>query len=398
MKLLTHADYLALRRFPALDGLRAIAAVLVVFFHYGGPDWLQGWAGVQLFFVLSGFLITTLMLREERRTGEISRSEFYLRRAFRILPVYFVILLVTAVGSALYGTFVSNGTGPALKYFLTFTNEFAGASPYGQSWSLGIEQKFYLVWPLVAIALGTVVLKRRAGAAALGMLLALVLVNFTTSHSNPGWPLHYFSILTGVLLAIALHGQRGFALLRPLTNPVAQVIVSIGFIGVHLSVKPIAGFLDGINGIPGHVLVIPVYALATAVLLTSLIAPGPVTTSLSTKPMLFVGERSYSLYLVQTVAATIIWFFWPAMSGLGQSVAVTALGLALASVLHVTVEIPMINVGRRVVTRQRAKAAVRAGVAQQNAAQQKATQQGAPQAPGPQSESSRLAIIGQAQP
>ncbi|NGY57767.1 acyltransferase [Lentzea sp. NEAU-D13] len=393
MKLLTHADYLALRRFPALDGLRAIAAVLVVFFHYGGPDWLQGWAGVQMFFVLSGFLITTLMLREERRTGEISLKEFYLRRAFRILPVYFVILLVTAVGSALFGTFVSNGIGPALKYFLTFTNEFAGASPYGQSWSLGIEQKFYLVWPLVAIALGTVVLKRRAGAAALGMLLALVIVNFTTSHSNPGWPLHYFSILTGVLLAVALHSRRGFALVRPLTNPVAQVIVSIGFIGVHLSVKPMAGFVDGINGIPGHVLVIPVYALATAVLLTALIAPGPATTFLSTKPMQFVGERSYSLYLVQTIAATVLWFFWPAMSGLGQSVLVTALGLALASVLYVTVEIPMINLGRRVITRQRAQAAVKAALAQQQA-----TQQGAPQAPTPQSESSRFATIGQAQP
>lgn len=393
MKLLTHADYLALRRFPALDGLRAIAAVLVVFFHYGGPDWLQGWAGVQMFFVLSGFLITTLMLREERRTGEISLKEFYLRRAFRILPVYFVILLVTVVGSALYGTFVSNGIGPALKYFLTFTNEFAGASPYGQSWSLGVEQKFYLVWPLVAIALGTVVLKRRAGAAALGMLLALVVVNFTASHSNPGWPLHYFSILTGVVLAIALHSPRGFALLRPLTNPVAQVIVSIGFVGAHLSVKPIAGFLDGTNGIPGHVLVIPVYALATAVLLTALIAPGPATTFLSTKPMQFVGERSYSLYLVQTIAATIIWFFWPAMSGLGQSAVVIALGLALASVLYVTVEIPMINLGRRVITRQRAAAAVKAAVARE-----KLAQQGAPQAPTPQSESSRFATIGQAQP
>ncbi|MCR3748229.1 acyltransferase family protein [Lentzea californiensis] len=389
MSSLTHADYLALRRFPALDGLRAIAAVLVVFFHYGGPDRLQGWAGVQMFFVLSGFLITTLMLREEQRTGRISLGEFYLRRGFRILPVYFVILLVTVVASAVAGTFLSNGIGPALPYFFSFTNEFADASPYGQSWSLGIEQKFYLVWPLVAIALGTVVLRRRAGAAALGMLLALVVVNFTASHSNPGWPLHYFSILAGVLLAVALHSPRGFALLRPLTNRVAQVVVAIGFVAVHLSVKPIAGFLDGINGIPGHVLVIPVYALATAVLLTAMIAPGPATTFLSVKPMQFVGERSYSLYLVQTIAATIIAFFWPALSGLGQAVVVTALGLALASVLYATVEIPMINLGRRVITRQRAKAAVRSGVAQQ----------GAPQAPAPQSaESSRLATIGQAQP
>lgn len=381
MKSLTHADYLALRRFPALDGLRALAAVMVVFFHYGGPDWLQGWAGVQMFFVLSGFLITTLMLREEQRTGRISLKEFYLRRSFRILPVYFVVLLVTAAGSALFGTFISNGIGPALKYFLTFTNEFAAHSPYDQSWTLGIEQKFYLVWPLVAVALGTVVLKRRAGAALLFMLLGLVLVNFTVAHRNPGWPLHYFSILTGVLLAIALHSPRGFAVLRPLANPVAQVIVSIGFIGVHLSLKPLAAFLNGMNGIQGHFLVIPVYAPATALLLAALVSPGPATTFLSTKPMQFVGERSYSLYLVQTIAATVVWFCWPSSSGLGQAVAVTALGLALASVLYRTVEVPLIDLGRRVITRQRVKA-----------------QQGAPQAPTPQSESSRLATIGQAQP
>ncbi|HEX7307158.1 acyltransferase [Lentzea sp.] len=371
MTSLTHADYLALRRFPALDGLRAIAAVLVVFFHYGGPDRLQGWAGVQMFFVLSGFLITTLMLREERRSGRISLKEFYLRRGFRILPVYFVVLLVTVVASALCGTFTSNGIGPALKYFLTFTNEFADASPYGQSWSLGVEQKFYLVWPLVAIALGTVVLKRRAGAAVLGMLLALVVVNFTAEHSNPGWPLHYFSILTGVLLAVALHSPRGFALLRPLTNPVAQLAVCLGFACVHLSVKPIAGFLDGINGIPGHVLVIPVYALATAVLLTALVAPGPATTVLSARPMQFVGERSYSLYLVQTIAATVIWFFWPRLAGLGQAVVVTALALALASVLYKVVEIPMINLGRRVIARGRETGVPRQGAARASTAPQR---------------------------
>ncbi len=386
MKSLTHAEYLALRRFPALDGLRAIAAVLVVFFHYGGPDWLQGWAGVQMFFVLSGFLITTLMLREERRTGRISLKEFYLRRAFRIMPVYLVVLLVAAVSSAFYGTFTSNGIGPSLKYFLTFTNEFAGISPYGQSWSLGIEQKFYLVWPLLAIALGTVVLRRRAGAALLGMLLALVVVNFTVSHSNPGWPLHYFSILTGALLAVALHSPLGFAVLRPLTHPAAQLVVPIGFASVHLGVKPIAAFLDGLNGIPGHVLVIPLYAVATAVLLTALVAPGPATAFLSTKPMQFVGERSYSLYLVQTVAATIIWFFWPALSGIEQAVAVTALGLALASVLYRTVEIPMIDLGRRVIARLRVdEAAV--------PAQSGPTQPGPGQSPEP----ARLATTGQAQ-
>src|SRR6187551_1792962 len=88
----THADYLAQRRFPGLDGLRAIAASMVVLFHFGGPDIVQGWIGVHLFFVLSGFLITTLLLREHDRAGRVALVDFYLRRAFRILPVYFLVL------------------------------------------------------------------------------------------------------------------------------------------------------------------------------------------------------------------------------------------------------------------------------------------------------------------
>src|SRR3954463_4667976 len=88
--MITHETYLATRRFDALDGVRAIAAVLVVVFHYGGPSWVRanGWIGVHLFFVLSGFLITTLALREEARNGRVSLAEFYIRRAFR----YYVIL------------------------------------------------------------------------------------------------------------------------------------------------------------------------------------------------------------------------------------------------------------------------------------------------------------------
>src|SRR5689334_3129720 len=81
---LSHSEYLALKRFPALDGLRAIAALMVVVFHNQGPDWVQGWIGVQIFFVISGYLITTLMLREEDRSGQISFKRFYARRIFRI--------------------------------------------------------------------------------------------------------------------------------------------------------------------------------------------------------------------------------------------------------------------------------------------------------------------------
>src|SRR5215471_12676618 len=94
---MSHADFRSLRRFAALDGVRAIAVLLVVVTHSRGPrplHYLAGWNGVTIFFVLSGFLITTLALREEEQSGRMSLRSFYVRRAFRILPLYMLVLLL----------------------------------------------------------------------------------------------------------------------------------------------------------------------------------------------------------------------------------------------------------------------------------------------------------------
>src|SRR3712207_525289 len=147
-----HQEFRDLRRFPALDGLRGIAALMVVAFHYGGPTLgpLSGWLGVQLFFVLSGFLITTLALREEDRTGRLSFTGFYVRRLFRIVPVYLTVLVTVLALDVLRGAYEA-GVGPNLWWYLTFTVEWLPEPvPFGQAWTLGIEEKFYLVWPLVA--------------------------------------------------------------------------------------------------------------------------------------------------------------------------------------------------------------------------------------------------------
>ena len=128
---MTHEQFLALKRFPALDGVRAIAALMVVFFHYGGPGFLQGWLGVQIFFVLSGFLITTLLLREQARDGRIDLREFYRRRAFRILPVYFVVLLVTAAGLLVAGQFGQNPLGRDFPLYLVSSTSSGTAARTG---------------------------------------------------------------------------------------------------------------------------------------------------------------------------------------------------------------------------------------------------------------------------
>lgn len=354
MTTLTHAEFLSAKRFPALDGLRALAATMVVLFHFGGPDVLQGWIGVHLFFVLSGFLITTLLLRERQRSGRVSLPEFYLRRAFRILPVYLVVLGMVVLGSLAAGTFVSSGVSAALPFHLTLLNEFAGNNPFGQSWTLGIEQKFYLFWPLLLVT-GAASTARQWGVTAAGLVLALGLLPATLGQANPNWSLGYFSILVGCLVAVAMHHPRGFAVVRPLTRPAVTVCVGVAFVAWHFSLSTVARSLDEWSGVPGHIVVTPVYALACAVLLPAVVANGPVQRFLSTRPMVFVGERSYSLYLVQNIAGLAV--AGVVATGFAHMVLVYAVALVMAHALYRLVEQPMIAVGRRVVQRRRDRSA-----------------------------------------
>jgi peptidoglycan/LPS O-acetylase OafA/YrhL len=360
---LAHADYLALRRFAGLDGLRAIAALLVVLFHNQGPDILQGWIGVQIFFVLSGFLITTLLLREHARTGRVNLGNFYLRRAFRILPVYLLILGLLTVGLLAAGTFLSNPLGRQFPLYLLFGNEFTLGGPFGQSWTLGIEQKFYLVWPVLAFT--TIVIGRRAvtgrrAALTVGLLtLALAAIPFTVGGDPKGWPVNYASILLGCVVALVMHDPRGYRVLRPLTRPWVSGLVGVGFVVVHLSLRPIRDFVgQQVPAVPNYVTLVPVYALAVAILLPAVVAPGPVSWLLSRRPMVFLGERSYSTYLVQNLAQGLVLLLVPTLTGLGRAIPVTLVAVLFAHLIHRWVERPMIERGRRIIARSTADSAV----------------------------------------
>ncbi|HEX4342276.1 MAG TPA: acyltransferase [Verrucomicrobiae bacterium] len=157
------------RRIPSLDGLRAISIFMVVFVHstdtINFPKWLIkkpltfiiGILGVRVFFVISGFLITTLLLRERERNGTISLSGFYKRRALRILPVYCFYLLTVLV---VIGWLGLNAIHPsAYLSALTFTTRLWGtwgneSWPLMHTWSLSIEEQFYLIWPVMLVFLG----------------------------------------------------------------------------------------------------------------------------------------------------------------------------------------------------------------------------------------------------
>src|SRR4051812_19658083 len=143
----THEAYLAQRRFPAIDGLRAVSILLVLTWHTNPVLWfrLQGYLGVTIFFVISGFLITTLLLRERAETGRVSLGGFYRRRAYRILPVYVVVLGFYAVFVLGLNYHQHRGLlSDVMPYYLTFMNDFAPFTPdtpLAQTWSLGVEEK-----------------------------------------------------------------------------------------------------------------------------------------------------------------------------------------------------------------------------------------------------------------
>ena len=150
---------------PGLDGMRALAVMAVMVYH-ANPEWLPGgFLGVEVFFVISGYLITMLLIGEHERTGTVSLRHFYLRRARRLLPALFALLIGVTVYTALFRRddlgqlrgdvlaalgYVSNWYQIWVGQGYTAAGEFA---PLRHLWSLAVEEQFYLLWPLAMIGL-----------------------------------------------------------------------------------------------------------------------------------------------------------------------------------------------------------------------------------------------------
>ena len=149
---------------PGLDGLRAISVAAVVLYH-AGFTWMHGgFLGVEVFFVVSGFLITSLLIEERERTGGVRLKQFWLRRARRLLPALFAVLIAVGAWIALFGTAQQQSDMhrdliPGLFYFANWGQIFGGAqyfgnfSPLRHLWSLAVEEQWYLLWPLAFVAL-----------------------------------------------------------------------------------------------------------------------------------------------------------------------------------------------------------------------------------------------------
>ena len=171
---------------PHIEGLRGIAVLAVLWFHVGLPGMSGGFTGVDVFFVVSGFLITGLLLREHAQTGRIDLGRFYSRRMRRILPAALLTIAVTVVLAALFLAplqvpgIAQDGAASALsvgniRFALQSTDYFAETdpSPFRHFWSLGVEEQFYLVWPgLMIVALGSLRSRRWVGVLMGALLVA----------------------------------------------------------------------------------------------------------------------------------------------------------------------------------------------------------------------------------
>jgi peptidoglycan/LPS O-acetylase OafA/YrhL len=148
-----------MQRIPELDGVRAVAVLLVMLFHIAYPAMPGGWVGVDIFFVLSGFLITSILLNEHEATRRIDLKAFYIRRARRLLPAVTFLLLcygtfLIAIGQSIRKAAVAFAATHlyAVNWLMAFDAP-VDFGPFYHFWSLSIEEQFYLLWPLSLIGL-----------------------------------------------------------------------------------------------------------------------------------------------------------------------------------------------------------------------------------------------------
>lgn len=355
----SHEEYLGRRYFAPLDGLRAISILLVITAHAADPLFtrLHGAVGVTIFFVISGYLITTLLLREEERNGRARIKAFYIRRAFRILPLYYLTLAayVVLIG-VLHLQAGASSLWHSLPYYLTYQNDLVphGAGVFNHSWSLAVEEKYYLVWPLM-FAIPVLRKHRLTVASGLAALTALASLWSAT---------HYFAIYTPILLgcvvALVLDNPEYYRwAVRLATTPVAVALIA-ALIGWDLAFE---------NGSNVHI----VFSVLVALLFPAVLAgPRWLSGLLSNKVLVYIGTRSYGVYLIHRIVKDVV---DRAVSSGSTSVPhellhfvlIVVLSLAAAEVMYRLVERPMIELGRRLASTNRGERTLPPGVEMRSA-------------------------------
>lgn len=287
------------RHLPALDGLRGVAIALVVLFH-AHSAFAGGFIGVDVFFVLSGFLITTILLADLERLGEINYRGFYARRVRRLGPALaLTVVLVVAIVAATGDNLDSAGLAvvvPAVVFYVA--NWLPGLANTGlgyftHAWSLAIEEQFYLLWPACVrrLSRSTRPVTFLTGAALTVAVLRAV-ASFAIHRQVEFWtPLRADGLLLGAAVAFAAdRGQlsRGFARER------VAVVAAAALAGTYLILTAVSSHAQRLALLGGYFVV----SAATATLVAhAVLSSSRVTSILSVAPLRALGRVSYGLYL-----------------------------------------------------------------------------------------------------
>jgi len=347
-----------LRYIPALDGLRA-AAVLAVMLYHGGVTWMQGgYLGVDAFFVLSGFLITALLLGEWRSTGGIAFGRFWIHRARRLLPALGLVVL----GIIAYGAFLApadqlgalrNDVLATLGYVNNwhlidsgqgYFEQFAAPSPLRHAWSLAIEEQFYLVWPLVVYALSRWLRMSWRTMATLFAGLAVVSCAWmAVAYSGDGVNRAYYgtdtraqALLIGAALAVvygAVGPARAELARRALTVGASAAVAVTGWLLVTAG-DDTTWLFQG-----GYLLA----AAAVGAVIARVAQPqaGVLGAALSWAPLRWVGRISYGLYLWHWPIFVVVTTSRVGLSGTALLALRLALTFAAATASYYLVELPV---------------------------------------------------------
>lgn len=350
-----------IQHIPAIDGLRAIAVTAVIFYHLGFPWIPGGFLGVDLFFVISGYVITRLLLDSIARSGGLDLRGFYKARARRLLPPLVFMIVVTAF-------YISIWAQDSVKRFLTDTPfsisglmnwwlvvkeqdyfEAIGRPPLLQhTWSLAVETQFYLIWPVLLLIIlkrfGKKVIPVAALAIALFSGTTLFLVSLqldttsTVSHVYFGTDTHSIGLFLGAALAVSWIPQN----FKSEVSNKAQNFID--FIGVFGLVGILGSFLLIDESSPtAYKIAFPLAAVFGAASITSIVHPASrFAPILQNRVLLWIGERSYAIYLWHWVVFQIT---RPRVDIDGQDWALIALRilvvLALADISLKLVELPI---------------------------------------------------------
>ena len=342
--------HLNLRFRPDIEGLRAVAIGFVVLYHAGLPFLPGGFIGVDLFFVLSGYLITSLLIKELDSSGEINLLRFYARRVRRLLPASTLVVVITCLleviiaspmaqmevlKAALTTTLYASNLYFAhiqLNYFL----RSLAPSPLLHTWSLAVEEQFYFVWPIFLLLLSRAVKSVRirivviVGITILSFIGCVWLssVNQVTAFFQP-LPRAWEFSLGGLLALVPAHWL----------NAHENLCKRLGIAGL-ITLLLCGALVTNSATFPGYIVAIPVLA-TLATLQAGVGAPSsPAARLLSWRPLQYLGKISYSLYLWHWPVLMIAPQVFPSNSAAVRTGCV-ALSVLLAAITHVAVENPV---------------------------------------------------------